>query len=110
MKQIIEEVLQAEEKVDVILRQAREKASEIKRSAEKEISDKMSEAKQKAREIIQTTVEEAKKDAERIREEKLERAKQEKDTLLSENTGTINNLVDDICNIILATEYDKDNK
>jgi vacuolar-type H+-ATPase subunit H len=110
MKQIIEEVLQAEEKVDVILRQARERASEIKRSAEKEISDKMNDAKQKAREIIQTTVEEAKKDAERIREEKLERAKGEKDTLLSENKDTIDSLVDDICNIILATEYDKDNK
>ena len=110
MKKIIEEVLQTEERVSMVLEQARNKASEIKQSAEKEISDKMSDAKQKAREIIQTTVEEAKKEAERIREEKLNRAKREKETLLNENTDTINNLVDDICNIILATEYDEDNK
>jgi len=110
MKKIIEEVLQTEEKVNMVLGQAQNKASEIKRSAEKEISDKMSDAKQKAREIIQTTVEEAKKEAERIREEKLRRANQEKETLLNENTDTIDNLVDDICNIILTTEYEKDNK
>jgi len=110
MKKIIEEVLQTEEKVGVILGQARNKASEIRQSAEKEISEKMSDAKQKAREIIQTTVENAKKEAEHIREEKLEQAGQEKDTLLNKNTDTMDNLVDNICNIILTTEYEKDNK
>jgi vacuolar-type H+-ATPase subunit H len=110
MKKIIEEVLQTEEKVSVILGQARNKASEIKQSAEKEISEKMSDAKQKAREIIQTTVEEAKKEAEHIREEKLKQANQEKDTLLNNNTDTMDNLVDNICNIILTTEYEKESK
>ena len=110
MKKIIEEVLQTEEKVNVILGQARNKASEIRQSVEKEISEKMSDAKQKAREIIQTTVEEAKKEAEHIREEKLKQANQEKDTLLNNNTDTMDNLVDNICNIILTTEYEKDNK
>ena len=59
MKQIIKEVFQAEEKVSEILKQARNKALEIRRSVEKENSEKMSDAKQKAREIIQTTVEDA---------------------------------------------------
>ncbi len=110
MKRIIEEVLQAEERVGAILKQARNKASEIRRSAEKDISEKMSDAKQKAREIIQATVEDATKEAERIREEKLKQADQEKDTLLNNNTDTIGNLVDNICNIILTTEYEKDNE
>jgi vacuolar-type H+-ATPase subunit H len=110
MKKIIEEVLQAEEKVGIVLDQARNKASEIRQSVEKEISEKMSAAKQKAREIIQTTVENAKKEAEHIGEEKLKQADQEKDTLLNNNTDTMNNLVDNICNIILATEYEKDSK
>jgi len=108
MKQIIKEVFQAEEKVGEILKQARNKASEIRRSVEKENSEKMSEAKQKAREIIQTAVENAKKEAQNIRREKLEQAKQEKDTLLKNNQDTINNLVDHICSIIITTEYEKD--
>ena len=110
MKKIIEEVLQAEEKVSIVLKQARHKASEIRQSAEKEISEKMSDAKQKARKIIQTTVENAKKEAEHIGEEKLKQADQEKDTLLDNNTDTIKNLVDSTCNIILTTDYEKDSK
>ena len=110
MKQIIKEVFQAEEKVGEILKQARNKASEIKQSADKENSEKTSEAKQKAREIIQTTVEEAKKEAERIRQEKLEQARQEKDSLLKDKKEAIDNLVDHICNIIINTEYEKDKK
>ena len=110
MKKIIEEVLQTEKEVSIVLDQARNKASEIRQSVEKEISEKMSDAKQKAREIIQTTVEEAKKEAEHIREEKLKQANQEKDTLLNNNTDTMDNLVDNICNIILTTEYEKESK
>jgi vacuolar-type H+-ATPase subunit H len=110
MKRIIEEVLEAEEKVSVILKRARDKASEIRRSAEKDISEKMSDAKQKAREIMQAAVEDAKKEAERIREEKLKQADREKETLFNNNADTIDNLVDDICKIMLATEYEKDNK
>ena len=110
MKKIIEEVLQAEEKVSIVLKQARNKASGIRQSVEKEISEKMSDAKQEAREIIQTTVENAKKEAEHIGEEKLKQADHEKDTLLNNNTDTMNNLVDNICNIILTTEYEKDCK
>ena len=110
MKKIIEEVLQAEKKVNVILEQARNKASEIRQSVEKEISEKMSDAKQQAREIIQTTVENAKKEAEHISEEKLKQADQEKNTLLNNNSDTMDNLVDNICNIILSTEYEKDSK
>jgi vacuolar-type H+-ATPase subunit H len=110
MKQIIGEVFQAVEKVGIILEQARNKASEIRRSVEKEVVEKMSDAKQKAREVIQTTVEDAKKEAELIKEEKLKQADQENDALLSNNTDTINNLVDNICNIILTTEYDKNSE
>jgi vacuolar-type H+-ATPase subunit H len=97
-----EDVLQAEEKVGVILRQAREKGSEIRRSAENEISERMNEAKQKGREIVQTTVEDAKKDAERISAEKLEQADREKDAMLNDRTDVIDGLVTDICNLVMT--------
>ncbi len=110
MKQIIKEVFQAEEKVGEILKQARQKASDIRYAVDKENTEKISDAKQKAREIIQTTVEQAKKDAEQIRQEKLEQAKQEKKYLLKDKQDIIDNLVEHICNIIISTEYEKDKK
>lgn len=110
MKRIIQDVLQVEEKVGAILRQAREQASEIKRSTEKEISDKLTDAKQKAREIIQTAVEDAKKEAENIREEKLKQADRQQENILKNNADIMDNLVDNICTIILTTEHEKDKK
>ncbi|MFH1717540.1 MAG: hypothetical protein ABIF19_09340 [Planctomycetota bacterium] len=107
MKQIMEDVLKAEEKVNAILRQARERASEIRQSAEKEISAQMSEARRRALEITQTAVEDARKEAEHIKEEKLAKAEQQQHALLNDETGEISHLVDSICEIILKTEYAK---
>jgi vacuolar-type H+-ATPase subunit H len=108
MKQIMEDVLKAEERVSATLRQARERAAEIRQSAEKETSEKMSEAKRKALEVMQTIVEDARKEAERIKEEKLAKAEQQQRALLNDDTGKIDGLVDKICEIILKTEYAKD--
>ena len=71
MKRIIEDVLEAEERVGAIIEEARDKAAEIKRSAENESSQKISDAKHKAREMAQMAVEEAKREAERLSKEKL---------------------------------------
>lgn len=110
MKQIIEEVLRAEEKVGAMLRQARDKASEMGRSADKDISERMNDARQKGLEMVKAAVEDAKKEAERIRQEKLEQADKEKDALLNNNREAIDRLADNICNVILTTECDKDAK
>ena len=104
MKRIIEDVLQAEQKVSAALNQTREKASEIIRSAEKEMTEKMAEAREKSREIMQATVEEAKREAERLREERIKQVEQEKDALLSSHTDATDALVDNICRIVLNTE------
>ncbi len=103
MKRIIEEVLQAEERVGDIIKQAHEKAAEIKHSAEKENTEKLNDAKQQALAIVQTTVENTKKEAERISEEKLKKARSQKDILLNEKSAEIDTLVDNICEIILNT-------
>ena len=108
VKRIIEDVLQAEEKVEAVLRQSRQEASEILHSSETEISEKMGDAREKARGIVQTAVEDAKKRAELTRAEKLKQANQEKEDLLKSNANAIDALVDDICKIILNTEYNRD--
>jgi vacuolar-type H+-ATPase subunit H len=110
MKRIIEEVLQAEERVGDIIKQAREKAAAIKSSAEKETTEKLNDAKQQALVIVQTIIENAKKEAEHISEEKLKKAKEEKDILLNEKSADIDGLVDNICEIILATGHERDSK
>ena len=103
MKRIIEEVLQAEEKVGAIIKEARDEAAEIRRSAETEISQKTSDAKRKAREMVQTAVEEAKKEAERISKEKIELIDHQKDALLNNRADEIDDLVGEISEMILTT-------
>jgi len=110
MKQIIEEVFQAEEKVGAVLAQAREKASEIRLSAEKEISEKTNEAKKEARQIIRSAIEDAEKEAERIRGERLQQTDKGKSAILNNNTDVVDDLIDSICNVILSTEHEKDTK
>lgn len=107
MKRIIEEVLQAEEKVGTILKQARQEASETARSSEHEISEKMTDARQQALDLIKNAVEDAKKQGEHIRDETLSQADREKDILLKDNEDAIESLVDNICGIILTTEYER---
>ena len=105
MKQIIEEVFNAEKKADEILKKAHEKASEIKQSVEKDNLEKIAQAKQKAKEMIQKTVENAKKEAQLFRQEKLKQSENEKESVLK-NEGTIDSLVEKISKIIINTEID----
>ncbi len=105
MKQIIEEVFNAEKKADEILKKARERASEIKQAAEKDNLEKIAQAKQKAKELIQKAVEDAKKEAELFRQEKLKQSENEKESVLK-NEEVLNKLVDNISNIIINTEID----
>ena len=110
MKQIIKEVIEAEEQVGEILKQARTKAAEIRSSAEKEISAKMSEAHQQARQLLQSAIEEAKKQAKDIKQQKLAQAHQDKDSVLNQNADKIDALVSSICDIILTTEHERDSE
>jgi len=108
MKQIIKEVLKAEEKVDIALRQARESAAEVVGVAEAEITDTLSEARENAREIVRKAVVEAEKQAERIRTERLKQADEDRDVLLHDDTDAMGDLVKRICRIIVAAEPEAD--
>lgn len=104
MKRIIEDVLEAEERVGAIIEEARERAAEIRRSAESESSRKISDAKDKTREMAHAVVEEARKEAERLSKEKLEQVDRRKDTLVKNRAEVIEDLVEKICEMILTTE------
>ncbi len=69
MKEIIQEVLQAEENVSARLKEARTQAAQIRTTAENEVSDRINEAKAQARDLVQSMVEQARKEAEQHKEE-----------------------------------------
>jgi vacuolar-type H+-ATPase subunit H len=103
MKQVIEEVLQAEERVGALLKGAREQADEIRRSAEQENSTLLNNARTEAQALTQSSLEEAKKEAEQIKADRLEQADQAKDTLLNDNADKVDGLVKDLCGLIMTS-------
>lgn len=103
MKQVIEEVLQAEERVGALLKGAREQADQIRRSAEQEISQWLNEARSEAQVLIQTSLEEAKKESEQIKEDRLQQADQAKASLLKDNADKVDGLVKEICDLVMTT-------
>jgi len=110
MKKVIKEVLDVEEKVNAVIKQAQAKASEIKIAADKDMSEKITKAKEQGRELLQTIVADAKKEACRLGDENIKQAKEKRAALMSRNLEKIDVLVDDICKIILTTNYETDTK
>jgi F0F1-type ATP synthase membrane subunit b/b' len=106
MKDILNEVLLTEKKVEELLQKARVEASEIKLKTEKEIAQKIEEARKKAREIIRKKVEKVKKDAEYTRSKMLEDADRENNELIDKNRVGIEEVVQEIVKIIVATGYE----
>ena len=104
MKQIVTEVLQAEEEINARLQEARVQAAQVKAAAEKEVAEKMAKTQDEARLIVRNAVEEAKKEAERLRNERLAEADREKETLMTGQADVIDQLVERICETILSTE------
>ncbi|MBA7713958.1 hypothetical protein ES703_122969 [subsurface metagenome] len=107
MKEIMNEILQAERKVEETLQKAREKAAEIKLQAEKNASQKIEEARRKAKEFFLAGVEEAKQKAMRIRDGKLKKAEEESEEIRSSNRIIIENLIQEIVRLVIQTVYDE---
>lgn len=105
MKQIIEEVLQAEKNVSAILKDAREKAVEIKKATEKQMATDLSRAKEKAQEIAIEKTEAAKKESETICEEMLKTADKEKENFLAMHSDSVDTLVNKICSLVTETVF-----
>ena len=103
MKQVIEEVLQAEERVGALLKGAREQADQIRRSAEQENSTLLNNARTEAQALTQSSLEEAKKEAEQIKADRLEQADQAKDMLLNDIADKVNGLVKEVCALIMTS-------
>jgi len=107
MKQIIEDVLKAENDIHSLLHQARQQAAEIKHAVDKECAELLNEAKSKAQAMAQKTLEDARRDAEKLKEERLRQAEQEKKAFFAQNSSSITRLVDSIYQLLQSTESDQ---
>ena len=106
MKEIVNEILQTEKKVEETLRKAREKASEMKLLAEREASQKIEEARKKAQEIISTRLEDERQKARKLKEDKLKKAEENSNAILASNKKKVNALVTDLVELIIQTVHD----
>lgn len=104
MKQIVLEVLQAEEAINARLKETRAQAARITATAEQEVAAKTAETQDEVRLIIQHAVEEARKAAEQLRAERLAAADREKESLLTGRAETIDQLIERICETIVTAE------
>ena len=96
MDKIIEEVLDVEKNVNQIIQNAREKASEIKQNAEKEIAEKLTNARLAAQKEIQQAADRAREDAKAIREKRLAEARKQSSTFITDNKTIIEHCIKDI--------------
>jgi V/A-type H+-transporting ATPase subunit G/H len=106
MRKIVKEILEAESRVNATLQEARQKASERRQLAEREMSEEVSDARRQGQGIVQAAVEQAREEAEQIREETIRRADQEESTLLDGKADAIDGLVARVCAVVLSTEYE----
>ena len=108
MKQIIQEVLQAEENVSATLKEARARAAKIRAHAENEVSEQISAAKTKAQEIVHSLVEQAKTEAQQIKEQRLKQFDENDEDAVNCDSKLYNGLIDDICQVIINVDSGRD--
>lgn len=100
MKEVVDEILAAEKKVEEALGEARREAARIRQESEKEVSAIVENAHEKAQLLLQKTVVAARQEAESTREKVFADAAGEKNRLFEQSKDKIDILVDEIVDII----------
>ena len=108
MKQIIEEVIQAEAAAAARLKEAQEQAAALTAEAEAASLDRINQAKQQCQQQMQNIIEEATRAADQKRAEMLGQSEQQARDLLTKNPDRVEELVHMICEMILAAPGDND--
>jgi vacuolar-type H+-ATPase subunit H len=101
MKDIVDQILQTEQKMEEMLREQREKAGAMRSEAEKESSEKITRARSEAQQKVQEAVQTAKREAEAEREELLRQAGSQGKNIFLEDSTRIRKLVEEIADTIV---------
>ena len=108
MKRIIEEVFETEEKVSAILRQAQMQASEIRQSAEREISESLGARKTRLDRSSRRPSSRPGKRLSRSATRGSERPNRPKKCFVGNSTRNLDGLVETLCQVVRTTEYETD--
>ena len=106
MRDIVREILQAEKRVEELLQQAREKASNITAQAEKEANRKVAEARDRAQEIVRQTVQRTRREVEEIRKSTIEEAERKSRDSTSRSGLHLDDLADQVARMVMQTDIE----
>ncbi|MBN1760132.1 MAG: hypothetical protein JW863_17530 [Chitinispirillaceae bacterium] len=103
MKEVVDEILAAEKKVESLLSEARQQAAKLRQESENEASALVAAAQEQAQELIRTTVSEIRTVAEQTREQRFTEFREKQRILLEHNRTAVDSLVDGIVALITAS-------
>lgn len=105
MQEIIDQVLQVEEKARKIIQQAHEQAAAIKAAVESEQSEKVKKSRLQAQQLIRDEIAAAKKEAQRQYQEAIERVKKDNTDFLAQHNRELEAVVKKITTLLITPEY-----
>ncbi len=104
MKEVVDEILTAEKKVDVLLDEARQEAARIRQESEKEAAALVSAAVEQAQEHLRSAVTAAREEAQRSRETAFAEFRKQQQELRECNHAALDTLVSEIVSLITSSE------
>jgi vacuolar-type H+-ATPase subunit H len=107
MKEVVDEILAAEKKVDALLDEARQEAARIRQESEKEATALVSAAQEQAQEHLRSAVTAAREEAQRSRDTAFAESRKQQQELRDRNHGALDTLVSEIVTLITSSEQQR---
>lgn len=107
-KTVLEEILKAEKDAEAIIKQARDKATEIIAAAESDYNKVLSQAKEEAQQEIQNSIKIAKEKAEKDFENAVKEENAENLVFLQQSSEKTDAVAEKIVQSLLTPEYEKE--
>jgi vacuolar-type H+-ATPase subunit H len=106
MRDLVQEILEAEKKAEELLQHAREEAARIAAQADTEAKAKVAEARARVQELLGQTVQRLRAQAQEIRKQQIEEAEKECRAQANHGDVTLDDLVDQVAKMIIDTDVD----
>jgi vacuolar-type H+-ATPase subunit H len=108
MQEIVDEVLQAEQMAEQIVKSARQKSMEMKTASENELSERVKKAREDAQKFIQEAVIEAKEKAREDYENAVKKDEEKNLDFYKKNEEKVKLIIDEIIHLIITPEYSRE--
>jgi vacuolar-type H+-ATPase subunit H len=106
MRDIVQEIVEAEERAEQLLHRAREEAARITADADIEAKGKVAEARAEAQELAGHAAQNARLEARKTRKRSVEEAEQRIRNLSTSGEKSLDDLADHVAGMIIETDLD----